>query len=184
MIFSGISVINWQQLLWQRTTLLTDKAFQFATGKTYAFSDSVLCMGGISSNPVNAWKGKFDLTGLRIHVNTKNWIESTGSRWSSSGQFSMIHHIAVRKRKQRNLCCEFSYGCRLCSKIRAWTLVVSWVGLGQKRSGTEITYTNQMENGMMSLILWWLISVKADIFFFRGSSAFERGDLKNKGEGK
>ena len=30
---SGIPVINWQQLMWQRTTLLTDKAAQFATAK-------------------------------------------------------------------------------------------------------------------------------------------------------
>ena len=44
---SGIPVINWQQLVWQWTTLLTDKAVQFATAKTYVFSDSVLCMGGI-----------------------------------------------------------------------------------------------------------------------------------------
>ena len=30
---SGMPVINWQQLMWQRTTLLTDKAVQFATAK-------------------------------------------------------------------------------------------------------------------------------------------------------
>ena len=42
---TGIPVIGWQQLTWQRTTLLTDKAVQFATAKTYVFSDSVLCVG-------------------------------------------------------------------------------------------------------------------------------------------
>ena len=46
--------------MWQRTTLLTDKAVQFATAKTYVFSDSVSCMGGISSDPVKAWKEKID----------------------------------------------------------------------------------------------------------------------------
>ena len=44
--------------MWQRTTLLTDKAVQFATAKTFVFSESVLCMGGISSNPVKVWKEK------------------------------------------------------------------------------------------------------------------------------
>ena len=75
---SGIPVIDWKQLMWQRTTLLTDRAVQFATAKTFVFSDSVLCMGGISPDPVKAWKEKID------------WFmhSSTGSRWSSSGRFS------------------------------------------------------------------------------------------------
>ena len=46
--------------MWQRTTLLTDKADQFATAKTYVFSDSVLCKGGISPDPVKAWKEKIN----------------------------------------------------------------------------------------------------------------------------
>ena len=56
----GIPVVKWQQRMWQRTTLLTDKAVQFAIAKTYVFSHSALCMGGISSNPVKAWKEKID----------------------------------------------------------------------------------------------------------------------------
>ena len=32
-----IPVIDWQQLIWQRTVLLADKAVQFATAKTYVF---------------------------------------------------------------------------------------------------------------------------------------------------
>ena len=39
---SGITTIDWQQLMWTETTLLTDKSFQFATAKTYVFSDLVL----------------------------------------------------------------------------------------------------------------------------------------------
>ena len=53
---TGIPVIDWQQLVWQRTTLLTDKAVHFATAKTYVISDSVLYTGGISPEPVKAWK--------------------------------------------------------------------------------------------------------------------------------
>ena len=52
----GVSAINWQQQTWQRTTLLTDKAVRLSNAKTYVFSDSVLCMGGIRQNPVKAWK--------------------------------------------------------------------------------------------------------------------------------
>ena len=56
----GISVVNWQQSSWKRTTLLTDQAVQLSTAKTYIFSDSVLCMGRTSLNPVSAWKVKID----------------------------------------------------------------------------------------------------------------------------
>ena len=41
-----ITMIYWRQLMWRETTLLTDRAVQFATAKTYVFSDSVLCLGG------------------------------------------------------------------------------------------------------------------------------------------
>ena len=54
----SILVIDWQQQMWQRTTLLTDKVIHFATAKIFVFSDSVLCLGRISSDPVGAWKDK------------------------------------------------------------------------------------------------------------------------------
>ena len=34
--------------MWKETTLLTDRAVQFAAAKTDVFSDSVLCLGGLS----------------------------------------------------------------------------------------------------------------------------------------
>ena len=45
---TGITTIDWRQRMWRETTLLTDRAVQFATARTYVFSDSVLCLGGIS----------------------------------------------------------------------------------------------------------------------------------------
>ena len=36
---------DWQQPMWREATLLTDRAVQFATAKTYVISDSVLCLG-------------------------------------------------------------------------------------------------------------------------------------------
>ena len=43
-------------LFW--TTLLSDRAVQFATANTYAFPDSVLCLGGISDEPGKAWESR------------------------------------------------------------------------------------------------------------------------------
>ena len=44
--------------MFRETTLLTDRAVQFATAKTYVFSDSVLNLGGISDKPVKAWESR------------------------------------------------------------------------------------------------------------------------------
>ena len=83
---TGITTIDWRQLVWRETTQLTDRAVQFATAKTYVFSGSVLCLGGISTEPDKAWESQ-DLMVLVKHVALKNWIGSTRNRWNSSGQF-------------------------------------------------------------------------------------------------
>ena len=59
---SGIPVIDWQQLIWQRTILLIGKAVQFATANTYVFSESVLCMG--ESVQIPSKHGRRRLIGL------------------------------------------------------------------------------------------------------------------------
>ena len=41
---TGLATIDWQQPMWREMTLLTDRAVQFATAKTYVFSDAVLCL--------------------------------------------------------------------------------------------------------------------------------------------
>ena len=76
-------MINSQELMWQRTTLLNDKTVQFATAKVYVFSDSVLCKERISPDPVKAWEGE----GRRVPEFTS--IQRSGSNrrragWSSS----------------------------------------------------------------------------------------------------
>ena len=38
--------------------MLTDRAVHVATPKPYVFSDSVLCPGGISDEPVKAWESR------------------------------------------------------------------------------------------------------------------------------
>ena len=53
-----LTTINWKQPMWKETSLLTDRAVQFATAETFGFSDSVLCLGGISDEPVEALKSR------------------------------------------------------------------------------------------------------------------------------
>ena len=54
-VVTGLTTIDSKQLMWKETALLTDRAVQFALAKTYVFSDSVLCLGSISDEPVEAW---------------------------------------------------------------------------------------------------------------------------------
>ena len=42
---SGINLIDSQELRWISTSLLHNRAHQYATAKVYVFSDSVLCLG-------------------------------------------------------------------------------------------------------------------------------------------
>ena len=98
-------MINWQQQTWQRATLPSDKAVQRSNAETHVFSDSVLCMGRISGNPVKRedrwfqsafqyreldridgepmefeWKNFPGFTTLQILAETKTWCkEQTGN---------------------------------------------------------------------------------------------------------
>ena len=55
---TGLSTLNWDQPMWRESSLLRDRVVRIMTSKTYVFSDSVLCLGGISREPVQAWKDK------------------------------------------------------------------------------------------------------------------------------
>ena len=49
--------------MWRESSLLCDRAVRIVKSQTYVFSDSVLCLGGMSPEPVQAWK----------HKTTWNW---------------------------------------------------------------------------------------------------------------
>ena len=53
---TGVSTINWDQRTWREFSLLCDRAVRIMNSKTYVFSGSVLCLGGISPEPFQAWK--------------------------------------------------------------------------------------------------------------------------------
>ena len=57
-------------------------------------------------------------------------------------------------------------------------------GLDQKINGTDQTRTSRMQNGMMSLNTCCSNFSESGHPVFRGTSALERGALKNKGGGQ
>ena len=92
----GKSVINWQPQTWQKTTLHLDKAVQLSTAKTYVFSDSVLCMGRISENPVKAWKEKIDWFQFSLQYRELDRIdgEPMEFEWKKTPGFTALQILA------------------------------------------------------------------------------------------
>ena len=61
---------------------------------------------------------------------------------------SMYNDIVwERTRKRRIMVCEFPNLCGLCEKDSR-TDIGRFLGLDQRRNGTELTRTNRMENGL------------------------------------
>ena len=55
---SGLTMIGYEEPTWRSTTLLCDKAIEITNAKTFVCAESVLCLGSISDQPVEAWKNK------------------------------------------------------------------------------------------------------------------------------
>ena len=79
--------------MWRESSLLCDRAVRIMKSKTYVFSDSVLCLGGISSN-----LERQNLNGIWKHAISRNGVELTENRWNSSGKFPRIHYIGNYQR--------------------------------------------------------------------------------------
>ena len=56
----GVNTINWQDSSWKHLTLIGDEeVISLSHAKVYVFSDSVLCHGKMSENPLsNVWEDK------------------------------------------------------------------------------------------------------------------------------
>ena len=94
---NSLTTVDFKEPTWRSTTLLCDKAFEITNAKTFVFADSVLSLGSISDQPFEAWKNKS--VWFLENAISKIWIESTRSRWNSSGQcYHDSQHWAFSKR--------------------------------------------------------------------------------------
>ena len=80
--------------MWRETTLLADRAVQFATANTYVFSDSVLCLGGISDEPVKAWESriKWFLKTRSLKDSDRIDGEQMTFEWK---KFPRVHYVGI-----------------------------------------------------------------------------------------
>ena len=58
---TGLFTIDWNQPIWRESSLLCDRVVHIMKCKTYVFADSVLCLGDICTEPVQAWESKVKL---------------------------------------------------------------------------------------------------------------------------
>ena len=53
-----MTTIDFEELTWRSTSLLCNRAYQITNGKTYVFAYSVLRLGKMGDDPIEAWKNK------------------------------------------------------------------------------------------------------------------------------
>ena len=131
--------------------LSTDRGVQFATAQTYVFSDSVLCLGGISDETVKAWESETrylkrfgsDRRGddgvrveifqrfitLRILVEIQKMMAESKCEPKQFQRNDHLHvnvqwHRLDKTRKERTLYCECSQSYWVCLKIQK--LLKAW----------------------------------------------------------
>ena len=103
---TGITTIDWLQRMWRETTLLTDRAVQFATAKTYVFSDTVLCLGGITTEPVKAWESKIKCFFLETRFFLRLGSDRRGTNGIRVENFPRIDYIGRLDEIQKTMISE------------------------------------------------------------------------------
>ena len=92
--------------MWRETSLMTDRAVQFATDKTYVFSDSVVCLGGISTEPVKARESKIKWMLETRYLKDFDRIdgEQTEFEWKKFRGFTTLGILEIQKMMTESKC--------------------------------------------------------------------------------
>ena len=86
----GVNTIHWGDSAWKHLTLTGgEEVVSLSRAKVHVFSDSALCLGKMSENPLSnyAWEDKLPWFKSSSAYKTFNTIQIM-SQWNSSGIFS------------------------------------------------------------------------------------------------
>ena len=86
----NLTTIGCKHLTWRSTSFLCDKAFEITNAKTYVFADSVLCLGSMRDQPVEAWKNKIKLCLENCYQEDLNPIDGEPMEFEPRVQISEI----------------------------------------------------------------------------------------------
>ena len=94
---TGLTTIDYKQPAWRSTTLLCDKAIEIKNAKTYVFADSVLCLGGISTEPGQAWENKIKWYLVTRYLKELNRIDGEPMEFEWK-KFHKIHNVGPSRK--------------------------------------------------------------------------------------
>ena len=101
----GVNTINWGDSVWKHLSLIGgEEVVSLSRAKFYVFSDSVLCFGKMSENPLSNIVWQDNLTWFKVHHNPKLWTQLMVSRCNSSGIFSLHSPHCSSATKSKSSC--------------------------------------------------------------------------------
>ena len=101
----GVNTINWEDYPWKQLSLVNDEeVVSLSHAKVYVFSDSVLCFGKMSENPLSNRSGRTSWRGAKVLHNTELWTQLMVSQWNSSGLFSQDSPHCSSGTKSKSSC--------------------------------------------------------------------------------
>ena len=105
---SNLTTIDYKELTWSATSLICEKAFEITNAKTYVFADSVLCLGSMRDEPIEAWKKKMKWFSENNHFKELNRIDGmqTESEWKIFPGFTKLHILEEIQKFMKELQCE------------------------------------------------------------------------------
>ena len=89
---NDLTTIVYRELTWRSTSSLCDNAFEITNAKSYVFADSVLRLGSMRDQLVEAWKNK-----IKWHLGKPLSKRSDSDRWRADGirveKILRIHYV-------------------------------------------------------------------------------------------
>ena len=182
---------------------MTDRVVQFATAKTYVFSDSVLCLGGISAEPVKEWESKIKwFAETRFYKELDPFDgEPMEFEWANLTGFTALGILEEIQKMMTESKCELEH---FQGRIIFMSMYndIDWRKRGNRENCIANTYrvteyVPRFTRGHWSFLgpgkldgEWdktaedmMLNFAESGHPFFHASSALERGQLKGKGKG-
>ena len=97
----NLTTIDYKEHTWSATSLLCDKAFEITNSKTYVFAHSVLCLGGMKDDPIEACLEEQNL----MVFGKSSFERSESHRWRAGGvrveDIPRIHNVGHPRRDSK-----------------------------------------------------------------------------------
>ena len=180
---TGLTTIDYKQPTWRSTTLLCDKAVEITNAKTHVFADSVLCLGGISTDSVQAWENRIKWYLETRHLKDLNRIDGEPLEFELKifqgfTTLGLLGHCMERTRTHRIVISVANYARKFLPGH--W----SFLGLGSKQKWCETCSDKNGDCDKTAEIMLLNLHSESRHRIFRATGALERGELRNQEKGK